>query len=259
MQKMCEYTAYPVETKNNPILSIIIPLYNEERRLPKTFEAIERLANMQEILPFEVVFVDDGSRDGTAAFARAFGARFPFARLLTHSENRGKGAAVRTGMLAARGHWRLFVDADMATDLAEFQKFLPFLSARAPVIIGSRRISGAEIQVHQPWLRETMGGVYTRLANFFTRACVSDFTCGFKCFSAEAAEAIFSRSRIARWSYDAEILFLAHYLRFPIREVPVVWRNDGATRVRLWKDAPRSFFDLCLLRVYAALGYYGRR
>lgn len=245
-----------METKSNPALSIIIPLYNEEHRLPKTFAAIERFARQSPVTSFEVVFVDDGSRDATAQIIREFCLRFPSARLIQHKKNRGKGAAVRTGMLAARGAWRLFADADMATDLSEFQKFIPFLSSGAPVLIGSRRISGAEVMVHQPRLREIMGGVYTALANWFTGAGVSDFTCGFKCFSGNAAHAIFPRSRIERWSYDAEILFLAHCLGYAIQEVPVVWKNDGATRVRLWKDTPRAFFDLLLMRWYSFRGRY---
>lgn len=245
-----------MKDKDDIVVSVIIPLYNEEQRLRKTFAAVEQFGFTPGVHPFEIVFVDDGSRDATAKLVRGFMANFLGARFVSHSRNLGKGEAVRTGMLAARGIWRLFADADMATDLIEFQKFVPFLSSGAQVLIGSRRISGAEVVVHQPWLREVMGGIYTALANFFTGAGVSDFTCGFKCFSAGAAREIFSRSKVARWSYDAEILFLARRLGYEIREVPVVWKNDGATRVRLWKDAPRSFFDLLLLRVYAATGRY---
>ncbi|TSC84122.1 MAG: hypothetical protein G01um101417_278 [Parcubacteria group bacterium Gr01-1014_17] len=245
-----------MKERDDIVVSVIIPLYNEEQRLHKTFAAIEQFGFTHGVHPFEIVFVDDGSRDATVKLVRAFIANFLGARLVSHPKNLGKGAAVRTGMLAARGAWRLFADADMATDLSEFRKFIPFFSSGAPVIIGSRRIYGAEVLVHQSRLREIMGGVYTMLANFFTGASVSDFTCGFKCFRADAAHAIFSRSRIARWSYDAEILFLAHRLGFAIQEVPVLWRNDGATRVRLWKDAPRAFFDLLLLRVYTAIGRY---
>ena len=241
--------------KNNPDLSIIIPLYNEERRLHNTFAAIERCtASFGKA--FEVVFVDDGSTDRSVELVRVFMARFPHARLVWHNRNKGKGAAVRTGILAARGKRRLFMDADMATDLTEFIKFVPSLNTGAQVCIGNRRMAGAEVLVRQPWLREAMGGAYTALANFFTGAGVSDFTCGFKCFSAEAAVEIFSRSVIARWSYDAEILFLAHRLGYAIKEVPVVWKNDGATRVRLWKDAPRAFFDLFYIRARSLLGRY---
>lgn len=248
-----------MKTENNIALSIIIPLYNEERRLPKTFAAIERFRWLPSVPSFEVIFVDDGSRDASAQMVRGFIAHFISARLVSHKKNRGKGVAVRTGMLAARGAWRLFADADMATDVSEFQKFVPLLSSDMEVLIGSRRVSGAEVLVRQPRLREIMGGAYTALANLFTGADVSDFTCGFKCFSADAAQEIFLLSKIARWSYDAEILFLAHRLGFEICEVPVVWRNDGETRVRLWKDAPRSFFDLLLIRIFALCGCYGRR
>ena len=255
-RKACKYTDLIMETKNNTRISIIVPLYNEERRLRHTFAALERFCVSLSSSVFEVVFVDDGSTDRSVKLVRVFIARFPHARLVGHTLNRGKGAAVRTGMLVARGKWRLFMDADMATDLTEFIKFVPSLNAGAQVCIGNRRMAGAEVLVRQPWLREAMGGAYTALANFFTGAGVSDFTCGFKCFSAEAAVEIFSRSVIARWSYDAEILFLAHRLGYAIKEVPVVWKNDGATRVRLWKDAPRAFFDLFYIRARSLLGRY---
>lgn len=247
-----------MEKANIPELSIVIPLYNEERRLAQTFDAIARFAAARLSVSFEVVFVDDGSRDTTRACVEEYGAHHSYARLVTHRRNLGKGAAVRTGMLSARGRWHLFADADMATDLLEFRKCAPLLAAGAPVVIGSRRAVGAEVLIHQPRLREALGSIYTLLANWFTGAQVSDFTCGFKCFNARAAEAIFSRARIARWSYDAEILFLAQRLGFPIAEVPVQWRNDGATRVRLWRDAPRSFVDLVVIRLLAAAGKYER-
>lgn len=241
------------------MLSIIIPLYNEEKRLQKTFDAINRFYSAKIAPSFEIIFVDDGSVDGTQVCIRQFSARFPQARLVSHKKNMGKGAAVRTGMLAARGDHRLMVDADMATDLLESGKFLPILRTGAGVAIGSRRISGAEVRIHQPRIREFMGSVYTKLANIMTGAHVSDFTCGFKCFDATSAHEIFSRSCIARWSYDAEILFLARKLGFEIVEIPVVWNNDGATRVRLWKDIPRSFFDLFLIRFLSLVGKYDWR
>jgi len=244
---------------DSPELSIIIPLFNEEWRFTRTCRALERFAAAHLVSSFEVVCVDDGSRDKTAELVSLFAPHFPSVRLVSHSRNRGKGAAVKTGMLAARGKWRLVVDADMATDLLELRKCIPALEAGAPVVIGSRRRAGALVRVHQPRLREVLGGVYTRLANFFTRADVSDFTCGFKVFSAHAAKQIFSHAVVERWSYDAEILFLARYLSFSITEVPVVWHNDGATRVRLWRDAPRAFFDLLLIRVYAWTGRYDAR
>lgn len=256
MRMALPYIVFRMIHKSSPELSIIIPLYNEAPRLRKTFAALLCFAEARLLRSFEVVFVDDGSRDRSAELVRGFAARFEPARLVSHTENRGKGAAVRTGMLAAHGAWRLFADADMATDFLEFRKFLPLLTSGAPVVIGSRRIADARILVRQPRLREAMGSVYTALANLFTGAGVSDFTCGFKCFNASAAEAIFSRSVIARWSYDAEILFLARRLGFTITEVPILWSNDGATRVRLWKDAPRSFFDLLYIRINFTFGRY---
>lgn len=190
-------------------LSIVIPVFNEERRLPKTFTALNAFLPNAPFQSVEVVFVDDGSRDETLRAIESFRKRHPSVRLVSYPINRGKGFAVKTGMLAATKDFRLMVDADMSTPLSEIQKLVPYIAQECPMIVGTRKAANAHVVQEQPWWRKKLGEGYTLLAQAITGVNVSDFTCGFKCFSKEAAFKIFSASRIDRWSYDAEILFLA--------------------------------------------------
>lgn len=228
-------------------LSIVIPVFNEERRLPKTFEALMKFAQEKAAQITEVVFVDDGSGDGTSKLVKEFKFEFPV-KLISYQRNRGKGHAVRKGMLDTSGDYALMLDADMSTSLAEIEKFMPFMELGVPVIVGTRKAGGAEVLKRQPFYRQKMGEAYTALANIITGAGVSDFTCGFKCFSRDAINKIFSAAKIDRWSYDAETFYLARLYGFAIQEVPVSWSNDENTKVRLGRDVWQSFWDLLKIR-----------
>ena len=229
-------------------ISVVIPVFNEEKRLPKTFSALNALSRDPFFSGAEIIFVDDGSSDGTRKLIENFRSG-KNVKLVSYEKNRGKGFAVRRGMLEANNDYALFLDADMSTPLGELKKFAPFMEQGAHVIIGTRKAAGARILKHQPFLRQKMGEVYTALANLATGARVSDFTCGFKCFSMEAIHKIFPYARIDRWSYDAEILYLARLCNLKIHEVPVLWTNDEDSRVRLGKDALQSFTDLLKIRL----------
>lgn len=229
-------------------ISIIIPVFNEERRLSKTFNALLKFPLAEAFKNIEIIFVDDGSADGTAGLIKRFQENTSV-KLISYPLNRGKGYAVRRGMLEAKNDYALFLDADMSTPLEEFRKFVPLMERGAHVIIGTRKAAGAKILKSQPYLRQKMGEVYTALANLATGAGVSDFTCGFKCFSREAVGKIFPHAKIDRWSYDAEILYLAGLRNYKIEEIPVLWQNDEDSRVRLGKDALQSFTDLVKIRL----------
>jgi len=231
-----------------PELALIIPVFNEEQRIAKTFNALRDFLKHAKISRLDIVFVDDGSRDGTVRAIQQFQGECSSVRLISYPDNRGKGFVVRKGMLAASAPYRLILDADMSTPLTEFEKFIPFLEKGCPVVIGTRKGRGAIVAKPQAWYRRKLGEGYTILANLVTGVKVSDFTCGFKCFTGYAADAIFSRASIDRWSFDAEILFLARAGGFQICEVPVVWRNDADSRVRLTKDLLKSFVDLFRIR-----------
>ena len=194
--------------------------------------------------------MDDGSADETARKAREAGAT-----VLRDERNRGKGHAVRRGMLAARGRRRLMTDADLSTPIEELKHFLERMDEGFDVVIGSRALPGSTIEVHQPWYRENMGRVY----NLFVRALalpgLRDTQCGFKLWSARAARDAFTAARLDGFSFDVETLFIARRRGFRIAEVPVTWRNDEASRVGPLNGL-RAFLDLGKIRVNGWRGRY---
>ncbi len=240
----------------SPPLSIVIPAYDERERLPAALAAIAKQFATR-LAEIEVVVVDDGSADGTAevAAARAEELALPL-RILGSSRNRGKGYAARWGLLEARGAAVLLTDADLSVPIATVERFLRRLDAGADVVIGSRRIAGAEIRTHQPQRRERLGSAFRALASWLILPGVSDFTCGFKLFRRDAARRAFAAQRLWGWGFDVEILVIARRHAFVVAEEPVVWDDDERTRVRLWKDVVRSALDLVRIRVNDLLGRY---
>ena len=230
-----------------PSLSVVVPVYNEEQRLGITFKALDAFIATQRFATLEIIFVNDGSTDKTEEMLRAYVPSCPV-RVVSYAQNAGKGAAVRRGMLAVSNDYGLMIDADMSTPMDQIDKFLPYMREGKPVIIGTRKDKTADVQRHQPMFRQKLGEVFTLLARVATGVHVTDFTCGFKCFSKQAIQTIFPNTFIDRWSYDAEILFLAQRAGLPIIEVGVTWTNDERTRVRLWRDMSRSLYDLFRIR-----------
>ncbi len=237
-----------------PQLSVVIPVYNEADVLRQTVREVAAYLTASQ-LAHEILLVDDGSTDGTPAIARQLARDLPGVRLIQAS-HQGKGAAVKRGALDAVGAWVLFMDADHSTRIEELRKCLPGLTDGFEVVIGSRKIPGADVRVHQPALREAMGKVFTWLTNTLLGTRVSDITCGFKCFQADAARRIFSLQRLTGWGFDAEILFIARRLGLRITEVPVVWQDHASTKVRLVKDAVGSCLELVRIRLGAWRGHY---
>ncbi len=237
-----------------PALSVVIPAYNEEAVIRQTTEEVARYLT-ESAITYELLIVDDGSTDHTVALVRELMQRHPSLRLL-QANHEGKGAAVKAGVLAAAGSRILFMDADHSTHIQEWKKCIPWLHDGYDVVIGSRKMPGADVKVHQPLLRELMGKVFTRLTNTLLTTQVTDITCGFKCFQADVAVRIFRLQRIAGWGFDAELLFLARRMGYRIKEVPVVWMDDASTKVRLMSDAIRSFNELMRIRIGAWRGWY---
>jgi dolichyl-phosphate beta-glucosyltransferase len=224
-------------------LTVVIPAYNESARIA---EPLRRLgAYLAAHHPAsELVLADDGSTDDTAAVVTRLAAALGLpARVLPSAQNRGKGHAVRRGMLAARGSLVLMTDADLSTPIEELERLVPAIRGGADVAIGSRKMAGAVIEERQPWLRESMGKVFTWLTRVFV-VDVSDVTCGFKLFRREAAHAVFARATLDDWSFDAEALFLIRHLGFTLVEVPVHWRDAAGTKVNRGRDAVRSAVGL---------------
>ena len=248
----------PESAVGEPRLSVVIPMYNEAARMR---QSLPRLLSYLAAQPysFEIIAVDDGSADNTPAVARELLADVAQSRVIETHPNRGKGHALRVGMPASRGQFVLFTDADLSTPPEELDKFWPWMEQGFDVVIGSRKMAGANVVRHQPWWRERMGKVFTWLSDVLATRGISDVTCGFKVFSRRAAHDLFRRARINDFSFDAEILFLAQRRGYPIKEVPVVWRDEEGTKVRVLRDAVRAFRGLMRIRANAAAGRYGER
>ena len=224
-------------------LSIIIPVFNESSRIQA---GLKEIAKWHQAKPgWEFIIVNDGSTDNTASKIK----KFKFIKLISYEKNQGKGFALKQGVAQAKKSLVLLSDIDFSTPLTELPKLYEKIPS-ADLLIGSRKMAGANVTKHQPWWREWLGRQFTNLTNLWLGIKVSDATCGFKLIKTQAAKQLFKLQKINRWSYDAEILFLAKKLGFPVAEVPVVWENDSRTKVRLLPDIFRSLWDLILIRVY---------
>jgi dolichyl-phosphate beta-glucosyltransferase len=233
-------------------LSVVVPAYNEAARLPRTLARLD--AYLRENHPdHEILVVDDGSTDGTADVVRGTG--LPALTVIEYAPNRGKGHAVRRGMLAARGSRRLMTDADLSTPIEDLERLWAALDAGADVAIGSRALSDSNVVVRQPWYREGVG----RLFNVFVRLLVlpdlRDTQCGFKLFTAAAAEAAFTPALLDGFCFDVETLYIARRRGLRIAEIGVTWRNDVATHVGLRRGG-LAFLDLVAIRANGARGRY---
>ncbi len=225
---------------SGPALSIVVPAYDEERRIPGALEDLARYLDSHP-LALEIVVVDDGSTDGTAAIAEAEGRRLGLPlRVLRLPANRGKGAAVRAGVLAADGESILVSDADFSTPIAEWEKLA---RTGAAVAIGSRALDDSLVRVRQPFFRQLSGKVFNRLVRLLAVPGIHDTQCGFKLFSREAGRAVFARTEVDRFAFDVEALLIARHLGYGIAEVPVLWFNSGDSRVSLLGGV-HAFLDL---------------
>ena len=237
-------------------LSIIVPAFNEERRLPKTLDCIHAYLTARS-LRGEIIVVDDGSTDGTTKVVESARQKYPEVRLLSNGRNRGKGFSVRHGMLEARGGIALFSDADLSTPMEEADKLVQALhDDRWDGAIGSRAINRGLIDIHQSRFRETAGIIFNRIVRVIAGLQFADTQCGFKAFRRERTRIIFEQQRIEGFGFDPEILFLARRHRLGVAEIPVHWAHDPASKVRVLADSMRMFRDLFLIRWNALIGRY---
>jgi dolichyl-phosphate beta-glucosyltransferase len=241
------------DTSSSPWLSVVIPAYNEERRLPGTLEKIQAYLACQ---PFthEVCVVDNASTDRTADLVREYARRDPSLRLI-QTPLRGKGVAVRTGMLRAKGAYRLLCDADLSMPVEEFERFYPPQLPSADVAIGSREVSGAR-RFGEPGYRHFTGRVFSLAVKALVMRGFEDTQCGFKCFRDSVAADLFSRQRFNGWSFDVEVLYLARRRGYRICEVPVSWHYQSDSRIRLVNDSLGMFLDLIRIRWFDVRGLY---
>ncbi len=237
-------------------LSVVIPAYNEENRLPKTLGAVIDYLRNQDY-SWEVVVVDDGSKDKTAEVVKEAVVHEPRARLLQYGENRGKGYAVRYGMTNVEGEYRLFMDADNSTTIDHFEQFRPYFDMGFDVVIGSRDVKGADIAKHQPWWKEKLGDLGNLWIQFWAVPGIKDTQAGFKIFTAKAAEDVFSRLTINRWGFDVEALAVAKHLGYKVVERPIKWVNDEASKVSAGSYV-EVFKEVVQVRINMIKGVYGK-
>ncbi|MGA2146941.1 MAG: dolichyl-phosphate beta-glucosyltransferase [Bryobacteraceae bacterium] len=232
-------------------ISIIIPAYNEEKRLPGTLEAVKRYLGATAWEFAEIVVVNDGSRDRTAEAARAGGAR-----VVENPVNRGKGYSVRHGVMEAKGEWLLVSDADLSAPIEELDKLWRMVCAEnAGGAIGSRALDRSLIGVHQPAFRENVGKVFNLLMRIVTGLPYHDTQCGFKLFETKAAREIFRRQLLDGFGFDVEVLFIAARLGYRVLEIPVRWNNVEGTTVSLWRGIA-AFVDPLKVRWNGQAGKY---
>lgn len=241
----------------NPLLSIIFPAYNEARSIRPALEHALAFVQARNISG-EILVVDDGSRDETHSTASEMAGGEPQVRVLSHSPNRGKGYAVKRGMLSARGAYRVFLDVDLATPLEEIDPLLASLQAGADIVLGSRYLPGSRLEVKQGRLRRWMGAVFRWFARRILRLPTSDVTCGFKGFRAAAAERLFAAQRESGWAFDAELIHLAFKWGMNVREIPVRWRDAGDSAVQPLSAARESLAALLRIRRNDRRGVYDR-
>lgn len=237
-------------------ISIIVPAYNEQARLPETLRKITQYLEGTEWVFHEILIVDDGSTDNTAAVAEKLARERPNVRVLRNPGNRGKGYSVRRGMLEAAAEWRLFSDADLSTPIEELEKlWCAIAGGDDKIAIGSRALDRSLIGVHQPGYREAMGRVFNGVMRAVTGLPISDTQCGFKLFRADVAEEVFSRQRLERFGFDAEVLYIAFHRGYTIAEVPVRWNHMEGSKVGMLSGM-HAFAELAGIRANSLLGRY---
>ena len=236
-----------------PFLSIVIPAHNEARRLPVTLEQVFSFLDTQ---PYEseVLVVENGSRDGTYALASSFVGAHKNLHVLQLAES-GKGRAVQAGMLAARGEYRFFADADFSMPVSEVTRFIPPALPDMDIAIASRETPGA-VRYGEPGYRHLVGRVFNMFVRVMALPHLQDSQCGFKCFRGEVAEALFPLQTLSGWSFDVELLFIARQKGYRIVEIPIAWYFNPDSKVKVVRDSAQMGLDLLNIRLNALRGRY---
>jgi dolichyl-phosphate beta-glucosyltransferase len=250
-----EYFGMEPRVLSHPHYSIVIPAYNETARIERALASVSGCIRKLG-WDAEVLVVDDGSTDDTAALVEAWAERHPEVRLIRNRENRGKGFSVRNGMLRAAGEIVMFTDADLSSPIEEAERLFTAIADGADVAIGSRWLTGKRIVHKQPLYRRFFGRCFNALTRSVMRLPFADTQCGFKAFRREAAQLVFSLQRIERWGFDPEILFIGIKRGLRIVEVPVTWGHDERSRISYLRDGLQMLLELLFVRWNALTGRY---
>jgi glycosyltransferase involved in cell wall biosynthesis len=242
----------------NPHYSIVIPAFNESARIGRTLAEVLRTLD-EKNWNAEVIAVDDGSSDDTAAIIQSFAAKDSRVRLLSNGANRGKGFSVRNGILHSTANIVMFTDADLSSPMPEAERLFDAIRDGADVAIGSRWLEVSRQTIHQPLYRQFFGRCFNVVTRMIMRLPFADTQCGFKAFRRSAALTIFQLQRIERWGFDPEILFIALKRGYRIREVPVTWGHDERSRISYLRDGIKMLEELIYVRWNSLVGVYNRK
>lgn len=239
--------------------SIVIPAYNEAKRISPTLDHIVTFLR-DKCWKAEIIVVNDGSTDDTAQVVKSYCDRIPFVHLIDNARNRGKGSAIRDGVLRATGDIILFTDADDSTPIEDADKLIAAISDGADIAIGSRWVDRNLQSLPQPWYRRLNGRLYNLLLRKTLGLDLTDTQNGFKAFTRTAGKAVFTSQKIPGWGFDAESLFFAHKYRFTVREVPVEYTYVAeGSKIRPYRDGAKMLAELLLVRWYFSTGAYGKK
>lgn len=242
--------------QEKPLLSVVFPAYNEERRLPETLQLTLEFLHTQEY-PFEIVVVENGSKDSTLEIAHSISMVNPEVSVI-HLDQAGKGLAVKTGMLAARGKYRFICDVDLSMPITEIPRFLPPQTTEADIVIASREASGS-VRYDEPYYRHFIGRIFNNLVRWMILPKLQDTQCGFKCFTAEAVEALFPLVTIPGWTFDVEVLAIAYKMGYRVKELPIPWYYHPHSKVKVVRDSVHMAVDLLKIRRKLRRGDYGSK
>lgn len=240
--------------QKNIDLSIIIPVFNEEKRLPVNLDKIIRYLKKKKISS-EIILVDDGSSDKTWPVLQSYQLKFRNIKLRRHPKNLGKGAAVKTGMMESKGNLVLMTDCDLSTPIEELDLLMQYIG-RSDIVIGSRRLREKKLGRMPARYRTFLGDIYYEMLRLILLPSVKDTNCGFKLFSKKVIKPVFERQKINRWGYDAEVLFIANKKGFSIKEVPVRWTHYAGSKVKVIDAVVRTLGELAQIKLNSLRGKY---
>jgi glycosyltransferase involved in cell wall biosynthesis len=237
----------------DPFLSLIFPAHNEENRLPQTLEGVDAFLQQQSYRA-EVLVVENGSTDRTLELAKKYEGKYDYLKVI-HEEERGKGLAVKRGMLEATGEYRFFLDVDLSMPIDQVNRFLPPALPNMDIAIASREGEGAT-RIDEPSYRHWIGRGFNSLVRFLALPDLQDSQCGFKCFRGEIADVLFPKQTIMGWTFDVEILYIARKFGYMIAEIPIPWYYRPNSKVRVWRDSLQMARDLLAIRRNGKSGLY---